>query len=275
MVQQLKKTNKKTKKRSNQRCSRLNCADCRRNKENISSSSSEIYERVHVIDSKKPKKKSKLARLIFNTPANLLEYFTPKTSQTHIIMDEKTKNAFSNELYTSPVVLLKSIFTETSYSSGDYAEAKTKAKRQLSFTDSYQDKKSSMYHMPYDAMDLEEKPLKHCKLHDSYINLPQLHYSHLNCTDLNNTMSSVFSPKGSLFNVSSNSYSINEKIFAVSKDIAGVVPGDLDLKFSDRVKLIHQNEEYSLVENIISGKRGYAPSRYLITLSVFLNNYAD
>jgi hypothetical protein len=213
--------------------------------------------------------------LIFNTPANLLEYFSPKTSQTRIIIDEKTNNAYSNELYTSPVVLFKSIFTEKNYSSGDYAESKIKANRQLSFTDSYQDKKSSMYQMPFDAMDVEDKQLKHCKLHDSYVNLPQLHYSHLNSIDLNNTLSSVFSPKGSLFNVSSNTYSINEKIFAVSKDISGVVPGDLDLKFSDRVKLIHQNEEYSLVENIISGKRGYAPSRYLITLSVFLNNHTD
>jgi len=177
--------------------------------------------------------------LIFNTPANLLEYFSPKTSQTRIIIDEKTNNAYSNELYTSPVVLFKSIFTEKNYSSGDYAESKIKANRQLSFTDSYQDKKSSMYQMPFDAMDVEDKQLKHCKLHDSYVNLPQLHYSHLNSIDLNNTL------------------------------------GDLDLKFSDRVKLIHQNEEYSLVENIISGKRGYAPSRYLITLSVFLNNHTD
>lgn len=135
-----------------------------------------------------------------------------------------------------------------------------------------------MYHMPYDAMDVEEKPsLIRCKLHDSYVNLPLLQNSQVNNMDLNKTMSSVyrFSPKGSLFNVSSNTYSINEKIFAISKDISAVVPGDLDLKFSDRVKLIHQNDEYSLVENIVSGKRGYAPSRYLITLSVFLNNYTD
>jgi len=182
-------------------------------------------------------KKIKLASIFKTQFTNL----SRKLTKSQIFSEEK---AYSNELYTSPVVLFKSIFTESNYSSDDYAESKN---RQLSFTD--------------------------------YI--PTIQSNCINNIDLSKTNSSMyrFSRQESLFNISNsnnsnnnnnNTFSINEKMFAVTQDVEAKCPGDLDLRFSERVKLIHYNNDYSLVETL-SGVRGYCPSHNLINLSVFLN----
>lgn len=247
MAYQMKTINRKGKKRSSKSI-KLNCSNYRKNKE----STSDVYERVHLDDKKTKNKKAKL--FCFDPTMSLLDFLT--NNKTEPIETINSKNAFSNELYTSPVVLFKTIFSESSnYSSDDYAESKNK---QLSYTDSFIDKRTQHYNT------LQKSFMKK----DSYLNYPTLQSTHLS-----KTTSSVFrySRAESLF----SPYSINEKIYAISKDIQAKCPGDLSLRYSDRVKLIHQNDEYSLVENIVTGKRGYAPSRFLITLSVFLNNYND
>lgn len=235
---------------------RINCTNSRKSKDNLT----DIYERVHFEAKKSKSKKSKL--WCCKPTMCLFDYLTSKFDKPTVPEPEpRPKNAFTNELYTSPIILFKTIFSESNYSSEDYAEAKN---RQFSISESYLEKKPSFcYSMP--------KQFRK----DSFY--PTVQDIQVNNMDLSKTTSSVYrySKQESLFNVSSNTYSYNDRIFAVSKDIQAKCPGDLDLRFSDRVKLIHHNEEYSLVENIVTGQRGYAPSRYLITLNVFLNNYTD
>jgi hypothetical protein len=210
-------------------------------------------------------KKIKLASIFKTQFTNL----SRKLTKSQIFSEEK---AYSNELYTSPVVLFKSIFTESNYSSDDYAESKN---RQLSFTDSYLDKKASYHNLIY------PNQVKTCIRRASNLNIPTIQSNCINNIDLSKTNSSMyrFSRQESLFNISNsnnsnnnnnNTFSINEKMFAVTQDVEAKCPGDLDLRFSERVKLIHYNNDYSLVETL-SGVRGYCPSHNLINLSVFLN----
>jgi hypothetical protein len=49
------------------------------------------------------------------------------------------------------------------------------------------------------------------------------------------------------------------------------IQGDLMLNYSDRVKLIHANSDYCLVQNIISKQCGYVPSNCITLLNNFLN----
>ena len=47
--------------------------------------------------------------------------------------------------------------------------------------------------------------------------------------------------------------------------------GDIDLNFSDRVKLIHANQDYALVKNILNDKCGYVPVYCIQTITKFLD----
>lgn len=48
------------------------------------------------------------------------------------------------------------------------------------------------------------------------------------------------------------------------------IQGDLNLAFADRVKLIHMNDDYALVENILTKQCGYVPRFCISTMSQFL-----
>lgn len=48
------------------------------------------------------------------------------------------------------------------------------------------------------------------------------------------------------------------------------IQGDLNLAFADRVKLIHMNDDFALVENIITRKCGYVPRYCISTMTQFL-----
>jgi hypothetical protein len=49
--------------------------------------------------------------------------------------------------------------------------------------------------------------------------------------------------------------------------------GDLNTNYSDRVKLIHSNKDYCLVQNISTKQCGYIPKISIILLSNFLNQF--
>jgi hypothetical protein len=49
--------------------------------------------------------------------------------------------------------------------------------------------------------------------------------------------------------------------------------GDLNLNYSDRVKLIHSNTDYCLVQNILTNQCGYVPKNSIILLSNFLKQF--
>jgi len=49
------------------------------------------------------------------------------------------------------------------------------------------------------------------------------------------------------------------------------IQGDLSLNYADRVKLIHANSDYCLVQNIVSKQCGYVPSNCITLLNNFLN----
>jgi hypothetical protein len=55
-------------------------------------------------------------------------------------------------------------------------------------------------------------------------------------------------------------------------DYDAIIQGDLSLRFSDRVKLIHSSEEYSLVKNVLSSQCGYVPNHCIQPLFQFLDN---
>ena len=49
--------------------------------------------------------------------------------------------------------------------------------------------------------------------------------------------------------------------------------GDLNVNYSDRLKLIHSNQDYSLVQNISTKQCGYVPKISIILLTNFLNQF--
>jgi hypothetical protein len=63
----------------------------------------------------------------------------------------------------------------------------------------------------------------------------------------------------------------NERLYVCCKAFRAKMDGDLSLRFTDRVKLIHQNDDIALVKNILNGKCGYVPRDCITTISEFLN----
>ena len=49
--------------------------------------------------------------------------------------------------------------------------------------------------------------------------------------------------------------------------------GDLNLKFGDRVRLIHKDHDYFLVQDIVTGQCGYVQFQFLTLLQTFLNQF--
>jgi len=77
-----------------------------------------------------------------------------------------------------------------------------------------------------------------------------------NCSQLNNE---------SYFDID------NEKLYVCCKAYNAKMDGDLSLRFTDRIKLIHQNDDIALVKNILNGKCGYVPRDCITTISEFLS----
>ena len=63
----------------------------------------------------------------------------------------------------------------------------------------------------------------------------------------------------------------NERLYVCCKAFRAKMDGDLSLRFTDRVKLIHKNDDIALVKNILNGKCGYVPRDCITTISEFLN----
>jgi hypothetical protein len=76
--------------------------------------------------------------------------------------------------------------------------------------------------------------------------------------------------KSSFFEQSSFDDNENE-LFVCCIPYEPMIQGDLNLKYADRVKLIHANSDYCLVQNIISKQCGYVPSNCITLLNNFLN----
>ena len=63
----------------------------------------------------------------------------------------------------------------------------------------------------------------------------------------------------------------NERLYVCCKAYRAKMDGDLSLRFTDRVKLIHQNDDIALVKNVLDGKCGYVPRDCITTISEFLS----
>ncbi len=63
----------------------------------------------------------------------------------------------------------------------------------------------------------------------------------------------------------------NERLYVCCKAYNAKMDGDLSLRFTDRIKLIHQNDDIALVKNILNGKCGYVPRDCITTISEFLS----
>lgn len=63
----------------------------------------------------------------------------------------------------------------------------------------------------------------------------------------------------------------NERLYVCCKAYKAKMDGDLSLRFTDRIKLIHQNDDIALVKNILNGKCGYVPRDCITTISEFLS----
>lgn len=61
-------------------------------------------------------------------------------------------------------------------------------------------------------------------------------------------------------------------LYVCFKDFDSIIQGDLSLRFSDRVKLLHTGDEYSLVKNVLSNRCGYVPNQCIQPLEKFLDN---
>lgn len=63
----------------------------------------------------------------------------------------------------------------------------------------------------------------------------------------------------------------NERLYVCCKAYKAKMDGDLSLRFTDRIKLIHQNDDIALVKNILNGKCGYVPRDCITSISEFLS----
>ena len=64
-----------------------------------------------------------------------------------------------------------------------------------------------------------------------------------------------------------------EIIFVCTIPYQAKFQGDLNTNYSDRVKLIHSNKDYCLVQNISTKQCGYIPKISIILLANFLNQF--
>ena len=96
----------------------------------------------------------------------------------------------------------------------------------------------------------------------------------------------LFDNKSQSFSCDSNQFhSVNSSSFFDKQDnneneiFVCTIPnkykfqGDLNLNYSDRVKLIHSNTDYCLVQNILTKQCDYVPKNSIILLSNFLKQF--
>ena len=65
----------------------------------------------------------------------------------------------------------------------------------------------------------------------------------------------------------------NDEIFVCTIPNEYKFQGDLNLNYSDRVKLIHSNTDYCLVQNILTKQCGYVPKNSITLLSNILKQF--
>lgn len=81
------------------------------------------------------------------------------------------------------------------------------------------------------------------------------------------------SVKSSFFNIQSLLTEDSEQLYVCCVPFEAKIQGDLSLTYSERIKLIHLNNEYSLVQNISTKQCGYVPNNCITLLSSFLNQF--
>jgi hypothetical protein len=81
------------------------------------------------------------------------------------------------------------------------------------------------------------------------------------------------SVKSSFFNDKQEEEENEEIIFVCTIPYQAKFQGDLNTNYLDRVKLIHSNKDYCLVQNISTKQCGYIPKISIILLSNFLNQF--
>lgn len=74
--------------------------------------------------------------------------------------------------------------------------------------------------------------------------------------------------------VTTDVHSEHEQFYVCNvKSIDPKSQGDLNLKFGDRVRLIHKDRDYFLVQDIVRGQCGYVKHQFIIPLQTFLNQF--
>ena len=108
---------------------------------------------------------------------------------------------------------------------------------------------------------------------------------HSNCSDLDAdpSMSKINedSTFGSECSSSSSSFEVEaiDSAMPVHKTLVCIKPhiatmeGDMPLRYTDRVQLLHENNGVLLVRNLLTGSCGYVPAHHLISLEQFLASF--
>lgn len=84
----------------------------------------------------------------------------------------------------------------------------------------------------------------------------------------NNSSSSSSSCNSS---TDSEAYYEEDTLYVCCISYQAKLQGDLNLVFADRVKLIHMNDDFALVEHIVTRKCGYVPRFCISTMNQFLS----
>jgi len=59
-------------------------------------------------------------------------------------------------------------------------------------------------------------------------------------------------------------------LYVCCTDYQARIEGDLTLKFTDRVRLIHANQEFALVKNVLTNACGWVPRQCIQGIAEFL-----
>ncbi len=65
---------------------------------------------------------------------------------------------------------------------------------------------------------------------------------------------------------------ITSDLYVCCIDYDARIEGDLTLRFTDRVKLIHANKEFALVKNVLTNTCGWVPRNCIQAIAEFLEN---
>ena len=81
------------------------------------------------------------------------------------------------------------------------------------------------------------------------------------------------SPSSSFENDAVDSAMPIHKTLVCIKPHIATVEGDMPLRYTDRVQLLHENNGVLLVRNLLTGSCGYVPAHHLISLEQFLASF--